>query len=63
VGLDKFPRGRLTILDMHFDSRPIWWLAYPCVQILALARLEEEDIVAVVEFGELIELVELCLGV
>lgn len=48
---------------MHLNSRSIWRLAHPCVQIFALARLEEKNIVAVVEFSELVQLVELGLGV
>lgn len=52
-----------TILQMHLDSGPIWYLAHPYVKIFALPRLEEKHIVAVVEFSKLIELVELCLRV
>lgn len=48
---------------MHLDGRPIGRFAQPHVQVLALARLEEQHIVAVVELGKLIKLVELRLGV
>ena len=48
---------------MHLDSGPIGCLAHPYVKILALSRLKEKHIVAVVELSELIELVELRLGV
>lgn len=50
-----------TVLEVHLNSRPVGHLAQPYVQVLTLARLEEEDIVAIVQLGELIELVELGL--
>jgi hypothetical protein len=55
--------SKLTILYMHLDRRSIWGFAHPRIQVLALASLEEEHIVAVIEFGELVELVQFCLGV
>ena len=48
---------------MHFDGRPIWSFTHPYVEIFALSRLEEEHIIAIVEFGELIELIKFGLGV
>jgi hypothetical protein len=48
---------------MHLDGRSIRRLAHPCIQVLAFAGLEEEHIIAVVEFGQFVELVEFCLGV
>ena len=48
---------------MHLDGWTVRGLAHPNVQILSLARLEEENIVAVVEFGEFVELVEFRLGI
>lgn len=52
-----------TILQMHLDSRPVRGFTHPYVEIFALSRLEEEHIVAIVEFGKLIELIEFGLGV
>ena len=49
----------LTILQVHLDGRPIRRLAHPNVQVFPLARLEEEHIVAIVELGQLVQLVEL----
>lgn len=48
---------------MHLDGRTVGDLAAPEVQILSLARLEEQGVVAVVQLGELVQLVELALGV
>jgi hypothetical protein len=48
---------------VHLDGRAVGRLGQPEVEILALAGLEEHDIVAVVEVGELVELRELGLGV
>lgn len=53
----------VQVLDVHLDSRSVRRLAHPQVEILSLARLEEEDIVAVVQFGELVQLVEFGLGI
>ncbi len=53
----------LTILQVKLDSRSIRNLAQPDVQILSLAGLEEQDIVAVVQLGEFIELVQAGFGV
>lgn len=49
----------LTILDVHLDGRTIGHLARPQVQVLTLPRLEKEDIVAVVQLRQLVELVKL----
>ena len=48
---------------MHLDGRPIRGFTHPYVEIFALSRLEKEHIVAIVEFGELVELVEFGFGV
>lgn len=48
---------------MELDSRSVWRLAHPDVEILAFAGLEEENIVAVVQVGKFVQLVEFCLGV
>ena len=44
---------------MHLDCRAVRRFAHPYIKILAFARFEEDDIVAVVKFGELVELVKL----
>ena len=48
---------------MQLERRAIGRFGQPDVQVFALARLEEEDVVAVVEVGELVELGQLGLGV
>lgn len=48
---------------MHLHGWSVWRLANPYKKILALPGLEKEDIVAVIELSELVELVELRLGV
>jgi len=48
---------------MHLDRRAVGWFREPDVEVLALTRLEEDDVVAVVEVGELVELRELGLGI
>ena len=48
---------------MHLDSRPIRGFTHPYVEIFALSRLEKEHIVAIVQFGKLIELIKFGLGV
>ena len=48
---------------MHLDGGPIWGFTHPYVEIFALSRLEKEHVVAIVEFGELIKLIEFGLGV
>lgn len=50
---------RRTILHVEFACRTIGSLAHPQVQILAFPCLEEKDIVAVVEFGEFVQLIQL----
>jgi hypothetical protein len=54
---------QLTVLGVELDCRAVGHLAEPHVQILPFPRLEEHDVVAVVEFGQLVELVQLGLGV
>lgn len=55
--------AKLTILHVKLDGRPVWRFAHPKVQVLALPRLEEEHIVAVVEFGQLVQLVQFRLRI
>ena len=52
-----------TILKVEFHSWTVGRFAHPYVEILPLSRFEEQDIVAIVEFGEFVELIELCLGI
>ena len=52
-----------TVLKVKFHSRSIGRFAHPYVEVFPLSCFEEQDIVAIVEFGELIELIELCLGI
>jgi hypothetical protein len=40
----------VQVLQVHLDGGSVGWFAHPAVQILAFARLEEENVVAVVEF-------------
>lgn len=44
---------------MELDGGAVGWFREPEVEILCLASFEKKDIVAVVEVGELVELVEL----
>jgi len=48
---------------VHFYSGAVVCFAHPEVEIFAFASFEEEDVVAVVEFCEFVELVELRLCV
>jgi len=54
-----FRRGRIkhTVLHVHLDCWSVGCLAHPQIEVLALARLEEENIVAVVQLGKLVQLV------
>ena len=56
-------RVRSTVLEMHLHGRAVGRFADPYVEVFALARFEEEDVVAVVELGEFVEPVELGFGV
>ena len=53
--------AKLTILDMHLDSRAIGNFAQPNVEVLSFPGLEEKNIVAVVEFSELVQLAQVGL--
>lgn len=65
--MDGFEGGwggvRGTVLEVHLHGRAIGRFADPYVEIFALSRFKEEDVVAVVELGEFVELVELGFGV
>lgn len=47
----------VEILEMHLDGRAIGCFAHPYVEIFAFAGFEEENVIAIVEFGQLVELV------
>lgn len=48
---------------MHLHGRAIGRFAHPYVEVLALARFEEENIVTIIEFGEFVKLVKFCFCV
>ena len=50
-------------MKMHLDRWAVWGLAHPDVQVFALPSLKEQHIVAIVEIRQLVELVQLGLGV
>lgn len=52
-----------TVLEVHLYGGAIGGFAHPDVEVFAFAGFEEEDVVAVVEVGEFVELVEFCFGV
>ena len=43
---------------MHFDGGTIGRFAHPYVKVFSLPRFEKEYVVAIVEFGKLIKLIE-----
>lgn len=47
----------VEILEMHLDGWAIGCFAHPYVEIFAFAGFEEEYVIAIVEFGQLVELV------
>lgn len=47
----------VEILEMHLDGWAIGCFAHPYVEIFAFAGFEEENVIAIVEFGQLVELV------
>ena len=53
----------VQILEMHLDRGTVGRLGHPAVEILTLTGFKKEDVVAIVEFCQFIELVELSLGV
>ena len=52
-----------TILEVELHSWAVGRFAHPYIEVFTLPRFEEQDVVAVVEFGEFIELVEFGLGI
>mmetsp|Transcript_24404 Transcript_24404/g.77912 ORF Transcript_24404/g.77912 Transcript_24404/m.77912 type:complete len:329 (-) Transcript_24404:308-1294(-) len=53
----------VDVEDVELGRRPVWGLAQPHVQVLALARLEEDAVVAVLHVAEPVDLVQVALGV
>jgi hypothetical protein len=53
----------MQVVNVKLDRRTIGWLAHPCIEVFAFAGFEEEDIVAIVEFGDFVELEQLTFGV
>jgi len=51
--------GELTILQMHLYRRSIRRFTHPQVQILSFSSLKEEDIVAIVQLCQFVQLVQL----
>lgn len=61
--LNQRDSPRLTVLEVHFHRWTIRGFAHPAIEILSFSRFEKEDIIAVVQLGEFIELVEFGFGV
>ena len=53
----------MNVLAVHLERGPVGRFGEPDVEVFALARLEVHDVVAVVEVGELVELLQLGFGV
>jgi hypothetical protein len=53
----------LTILDMELYGWTIWRFTQPGIEVFSFPGLEKQDVVAVVQLGELIELIQLALCV
>ena len=53
--------GKRTILEVHLDRGSIGRLAHPYIEVLPFPRLKKHYVVAIVEFRELVQLVELGL--
>jgi len=53
----------MQVLDVKLDRRAIGRLTHPCVEVFAFAGFEEEDIVAIVQLGDFVELVQLAFGI
>jgi hypothetical protein len=48
---------------VELDRWSIGHLAHPNIEILSLSGFEKKNIIAVVQFGELVQLIQLGLGV
>lgn len=47
--------SRLTVVNMEFGRRTIGCFRYPHIQILSLTHFEKDAVVAIVQFGQLID--------
>lgn len=54
---------RVHVLGVEFDCGAVWGFGEPEIEVFGFARFEEEDVVAVVKVGELVELGEVSFGV
>lgn len=62
LGSIEIPGSR-TVLEMHLDGGAIRGLTHPDVEIFSFTSFEKEDVIAIVEFGQLVQLVEFGLCV
>ncbi len=53
----------MQVLNVKLDRRTVGRLAHPCIEVFALASFKEEDIVAIVQFGDFVESEELAFGI
>lgn len=56
-------RGGITVLKVHLDRRTIGRFAHPDIKIFAFSGFEKQHIIAIIQFGEFVQLIELCFGV
>ena len=56
-------RGKITVLKVHLDRRPIGRFAHPDIKIFAFSGFEKQHIIAVVQFSQLVQLIQLGFGV
>ena len=54
---------KLTVLQMHLDRWSVGCFAHPDIEIFSLARLEKQHVVAIVQLGQLVELIQLAFRV
>lgn len=47
----------VEILEMQLDGWAIGCFAHPYVEIFAFAGFEEENVIAIVEFGQFVEMI------
>lgn len=55
--------GGITVLEVHFDCRAIWRFAHPNIKIFAFSSFEKEYIIAIIQLGKFIQLIQLGFGV
>lgn len=56
-------KWRITVLKVHFNSRAIGRFAHPYVKVFAFSGFEKKHIIAIIKFGEFIELIKFGFGV